>query len=120
MRWQRPLTRLWDYYHARISRDPARIASFLDDAVQWSIDGPVDLLHFCGERRGKQAVIDAIVRLRSRELIVTEIEEVLIEGDRAATFMRVSGSLISTGRTVSYRCAHFSLSATARWSAFAR
>jgi len=27
-----------------------------------AIAGPIDLLHFCGEHHGKQAVIDAIVR----------------------------------------------------------
>ena len=98
-----------DYYQARISRDPARIAAFLDDDVEWSIAGPVDLLHFCGERHGKQAVIDAIVRDVPPLLEVTgmELDEILIEGDRAATFMRLTAVHASTGRTVSYRCAQF-------------
>jgi ketosteroid isomerase-like protein len=98
-----------DYYQARVSRDPARIGPFLDDDIHWSIAGPVDLMHFCGERRGKQAVIDAIVRHVPSQLEVTgmELEEVLIDGDRAATFSRLTARQISTGRTITYRCANF-------------
>ena len=98
-----------DFYQARITRDPARIAPFLDDNVEWSIAGPVDLLHFCGERRGKQAVIDAIVRHVPSLLVVNgmQIEEILIDGDRAATFSRLTAIHAGSGRTVSYRCAQF-------------
>lgn len=34
-------------------------------------------------------------------------EEILIEGERAATFMRLSAIHAATGRAVSYRCAQF-------------
>jgi ketosteroid isomerase-like protein len=98
-----------DYYAARLSRDPARIAPFLDDDIQWSIVGPVNLMHFCGERRGKQAVIDAIVRHVPAQLEVTamELEEIVIDGDRVATFSRLTARHSGTGRTVTYRCANF-------------
>ncbi len=98
-----------DYFDACVSRDPARIAAYLDDNVDWSIAGPVDLLLFCGQRFGKSAVLDVMLRLGPSLLEITtmDIEEVLIDGDRAATFMRLSGVLASTGRTVSYRCAQF-------------
>ena len=44
------------FYLAYVSRDPARMAAFLDDDVQWLVTGPVDLLEYCGLRRGKEAV----------------------------------------------------------------
>jgi ketosteroid isomerase-like protein len=98
-----------EYFRAQISRDPERILPYLDDEVTWSIGGPIDLLHFCGEQHGKEAVIDACCRLVPSVLTVTgmEYEEILIDGDRAATFMRLSGVHSATGRTVSYRCAQF-------------
>jgi ketosteroid isomerase-like protein len=98
-----------DYFRACIARDPRRIATYLDDDVTWSLTGPIDVLPFCGQRRGKSAVIDTIVRLGPAVLRVKamELEEILIDGDRAATFMRLNAIHGETGRTVSYRCAQF-------------
>ena len=98
-----------DYFQACVSRDPERIARFLDDDVEWSLGGPVDLLPFCGQRHGKSAVIDTIVRLAPSSIRLTDMEpeELLIDGDRAASLLRLSAIHASTGRTVSYRCAQF-------------
>ncbi len=98
-----------EYIAACVSRDPDRIARYLDDEIEWSLGGPVDLLPFCGQRRGKSAVIDTIVRLGPSSIRLTnmDLEELLIDGDTAATFMRVTAIHAGTGRTVSYRCAQF-------------
>ena len=100
---------LRDFYQARLSRDPARIAPFLDDDVFWATSGPVDIFHFCGERRGKEAVLDAMVRLVPSLLKVvgTEWEEMLIDGDRAATVSRVTAFAPGSDRVISYRQAQF-------------
>lgn len=97
------------YFQACTARDPARIASYLHDDVTWSVTGPIDLLPFCGQHRGKNAVVDTIVRLGPSVLRVKsmELEEVLVDGNRAATFMRIIAIHGSTGRTVSYRGAQF-------------
>jgi ketosteroid isomerase-like protein len=97
--------RVEDFYQARMSRDPARIAPFLDEDVTWSISGPVDLIPFCGQRQGKEAVMDAIVRLAPALMTVTklEFEEFLIDGDRAACFTRLTAVRTGTGRVISYR-----------------
>ena len=98
-----------EYLAACISRDPERIARCLDDDIEWSLGGPVDLLPFCGQRHGKREVIDTIVRLVPSLIRLTsmEPEEILIDGDRAATFMRILAVHTATGRTVSYRNAQF-------------
>ena len=58
------------FYQALASRDPARIAPFIDDDVRWTIVGPVDVLRFCGERRGKAAVLSVLdVQDVSRSLV---------------------------------------------------
>jgi ketosteroid isomerase-like protein len=98
-----------EYFRACVSRDPERIAKFLHDDVEWSLSGPVDLLPFCGQRSGKQAVVDTLVRLVPAVIRLTamNLEQVLIDGDRAASYMHLSGVHAHTGRTVSYRSAQF-------------
>jgi ketosteroid isomerase-like protein len=98
-----------DFYQARMSRDPARIAPFLDEDVTWSISGPVDLIPFCGERQGKKAVIDAIVRIVPTLLTVTklDIEELVVDSERAAGFTKLTAIQIGTGRVISYHRAEF-------------
>ena len=103
-----PVTRqfLRDFYEARLSGDPEDVAPFLDDNVRWSISGPINPLQFCGERRGKQAVLTTLAYgAKMIELTAIDIDEILIDGDRAATFTRFIGRHRSSGRTISYNCA---------------
>ena len=97
------------FYAAYAARDIERTAAFIDDDVHWTVSGPVDLLVFCGERRGKAAVLDMMWRQVAEVLdiysFVTDI--MLIEGDRVATFNRLSARMGDAGRVVSYRLAHF-------------
>jgi hypothetical protein len=39
------------------AREPARIAPLIDDDIDWTIFGPVDLFPFFGRRKGRAAVI---------------------------------------------------------------
>ena len=98
-----------EYFDATVARDAVRLSHILDDQVVWTLAGPVDLIPFCGQRRGKQEVIDTITRLTPSLIRLTgmEIEELLLDGDRAAAFIRVSATHCVTGRTISYRNAHF-------------
>lgn len=100
---------LESFYRARLSRIPARIEPFIDDAVDWLITGPIELLQFCGQRRGKAEVLDTITRVMPTIMHVAkvELESVLIEDERAATFSRLTGVLTGTGRTISYHQAQF-------------
>lgn len=97
------------FYLAYVSREPARMAAFLDDDVEWLVTGPVDLLEYCGLRRGKEAVVDLYARILPAlfEFRSFEPRDFLIDGDRAAVFGRISAMQLSTGRLISYMCAHF-------------
>ena len=97
------------FYRARLSRDPARIEPFLDDDVDWLIAGPVELLQFCGQRRGKAQVLDTIVRVMPSIMHVSkvELEALLVDRDRVATFSRLTGVLPGSGRIISYHQAQF-------------
>jgi ketosteroid isomerase-like protein len=97
------------FYQAYVSLDSARVEPFLDDDVDWSISGPVDVLAFCGQRRGKAAVIEMFDRLFPNAFRVTgfEPQSLLIDGERAALLFTLSGVTHVTNRKVSYRVAHF-------------
>jgi ketosteroid isomerase-like protein len=97
------------FYEAYAARDIKRTASFLHDDVQWTISGPVDLLAFCGERRGKEAVLDMMRRQVAEVFDIYSFvtDTMLIEGDRVATFNRLSAHMGDDGRVISYRLAHF-------------
>ena len=101
--------RVRDFYDARMSRDPDIIAQFLHDDVEWAIAGPVDLIPFCGQYHGKAAALDAIARVAPSVFRVTKLnlDELLIDGDRAAAFNRLAAVQSATGRTITYQRAEF-------------
>jgi ketosteroid isomerase-like protein len=98
-----------DFYDAFASRDPLRVAAFLADDVQWHMAGPVDIFHFCGYRRGKAAVVDYLTRLVPQVFAMRRFEptELVIDGNRAGVFSKVSAVQKNTGRVIAYHCAHF-------------
>lgn len=97
------------FYEAYASRDPLRIAEFLDDNVEWNVYGPVDVMQVCGRWRGKAAVIDRWTRTIPKVIETSRIERdcLLVDGEHSALYGRVTSKQRSTGRIISHRCAHF-------------
>ena len=97
------------FYEAYASHDTGRIAGLLHDDVEWTVSGPVDVLSFCGVRRGKQAVLDLVDRVVPNLYRVVKFtqDSILLDGDRVATLNRMSGRRCADGRSISYRLAHF-------------
>jgi ketosteroid isomerase-like protein len=97
------------FYQAYAERDIKKIAAFLDDNVEWTISGPVDVLPFCGTRHGKAAVLDLIEHQVPGVFRVFSFvpDAVLIDGDKVATLNRLSARCNDDGRVISYRLAHF-------------
>ncbi len=98
-----------DFFEAFASRDPARIEGFLADDVQWHMAGPVEVFQFCGHRHGKAAVVDYFARLVPQVFAVrrVELEEIVIDANRAAMFSKVVAVQKDTGRIITYRHAIF-------------
>ncbi len=97
------------FYKAYAARDAAKVGEFLDDDVEWTISGPVDVLPFCGTRHGKAAVLDLIERLVPEVFRVFSFvpDAMLVDGDQVATLNRLSARRKGDGRVISYRLAHF-------------
>ncbi len=106
-----PLTREYieELYRARLSRDPERFEPFIDDQVDWLISGPIELFPYCGQRLGKAEVIDTVTRVMPSVMQVTklDLQSLLIDRNRAASFNRLTGVLIANGRVISYHQAQF-------------
>jgi ketosteroid isomerase-like protein len=97
------------FFQAFAAKDPAKLAPFLHDDVVWSIVGPVDLIRYCGEHRGKAAVIDVFGRVAPATLRLTGYnpEMLLVDGDCCAMLARVTGVTPGEGRVISYRATQF-------------
>jgi ketosteroid isomerase-like protein len=97
------------FYRALANRDMDTLATFLDDEVKWTISGPVDILPFCGQRVGKDVVMDLLVRdiptlLEGRRFVP---QVMLVDGYRAAVLGKLTATKRAGGRAISYRVAHF-------------
>ena len=97
------------FYRALADRDMDTLATFLDDNVKWTISGPVDILPFCGQRVGKDVVMDLLERdiptlLEGRRFLP---QTTLVDGDRAAVLGKLTATKRAGGRAISYRIAHF-------------
>lgn len=97
------------FYRAYATRDVKKVAEFIDDDVEWTISGPVELLPFCGTHSGKAAVLDLIGRRVPEVFRVFSFtpESVLVDGDRASTLTRQLARRTDDGRVISFRVANF-------------
>jgi ketosteroid isomerase-like protein len=97
------------YYKAYAARDADAVAEFLDDEVDWTISGPVDVLPFCGKHRGRAAVLELIQRAVPDVISIFSFtaDAMLIDGERVATLNRLAATRTADGRVVRYRLAHF-------------
>jgi ketosteroid isomerase-like protein len=97
------------FFAAYGSRDPAGVAAHVSDDIDWRVTGPVEVMSFCGHWRGKMAVMrmlrESVPGVFEERTMVKE--ELLIDGDRAAAFAKLTGVQRGTGRVISYRLAHF-------------
>ena len=100
------------FYHVYAARDADKIAAFLDDDIEWTISGPVDILPFCGQRVGKDVVMKLLERdiptlLSSRRFVAKTMLVDVCSSDRAAVLGKLAATKRDGGRAISYRIAHF-------------
>ncbi len=84
------------------------IDSVLDDDIDWTAFGPIDMFPFLGARRGKAAVMDIIRQVaESFEIRRLERETILLGIDSAASMIRLSMTALGSNKPISMRAAHF-------------
>jgi ketosteroid isomerase-like protein len=97
------------FYRALADRDMDMLATYLDDDVVWTISGPVDILPFCGQRVGKDAVMKLLMQdsptfLSDRRFVPNTM---LVDGNNAAVLAKLTATKRVDGHGISYRIAHF-------------
>jgi ketosteroid isomerase-like protein len=103
---------LWRFsraFHRAINeRQPQDLDGLIDEEVDWTIHGPVDMFPFLGARRGKAAVLEVIRQIADNIRVHRfDRESIMLGVDQAASMMRYSLSVPDAHRAISLRLAHF-------------
>jgi ketosteroid isomerase-like protein len=103
---------LWRFsralHRAINERQPADLESLLDEDVDWTIYGPIDLFPFFGARRGKAAVIEVIRQIADNVRVHRfERESIMLGQDSASSMMRYTLTTEDSSKPISLRIAHF-------------
>jgi len=103
---------LWRFsralYRAINERQLEDLAGLLDDDIEWTVYGPVDMFTFLGARRGKAAVL-AVCRQIADNVRIHRFdrESIMLGENSAASMMRYSLTALDSNRPISLRIAHF-------------
>ena len=103
---------LWRFsralHRAINERQSADLESLLDEDVDWTIYGPIDLFPFFGARRGKAAVIEVIRQIADNVRVHRfERESIMLGQDSASSMMRYTLTTEDSSKPISLRIAHF-------------
>ena len=103
---------LWRFsraLHSAINdRQLDNVEALIDEDVDWTIHGPVEMFPFLGARRGKAAVLDVLRRIADTFRVHRfDRETVMLGVDSAASMLRYSLTSLETNKPVSIRVAHF-------------
>lgn len=97
-----------DLYAAYASNDNDKLATMIDDDIDWCIHGPVAVFPFQGARQGKAAVLAALGEIARDYALQHYTPDVIVtEGDRAAVMSDVAFTQRATGRLLRMRVANF-------------
>jgi ketosteroid isomerase-like protein len=103
---------LWRFsralHRAINERQFSEIDPLIDEDVDWTIHGPVELFPFFGSRRGKAAVLDVIRQIADTVRVHRFDRETIVLGvEQAASMLRCSLTMLDTNKPVRLRVAHF-------------
>lgn len=93
---------------AFMKQDAEQIAGWLDDDVDWLVFGPIDLFPFFGQRTGKAAVLNMQDEFASvLEIRHCDKDSTLVDGDQAASMIKLTAIHKQTGRILCMRLSYF-------------
>jgi len=103
---------LWRFsralHRAINERRDDELEDLIDDDVDWTIYGPIDMFPFLGARRGKAAVLEVIRQIADNIRVRRFDRETIMLGvDSAASLLRYSLTALDSDKPISLRIAHF-------------
>jgi ketosteroid isomerase-like protein len=103
---------LWRFsralHRAINDRQPEDLAALIDDDVEWTIYGPIDMFPFLGARRGRAAVLEVIRQIADNFRVHRfDRESIMLGVDSAASMLRYTLTALDSDKPISLRLAHF-------------
>ena len=103
---------LWRFsralHRAINERQYADIEGLIDEDVDWTIFGPIDMFPFFGARRGKSAVLQVIRQIAENVRVHRfDRESVMLAEELASSMLRYSLTALDANKPISLRVAHF-------------
>ena len=84
------------------------LEDMIDEDVDWTIYGPIDMFPFLGARRGRPAVLEVIRQIADNFRVHRfDREAIMLGADSASSMLRYSLTALDTNKPISLRVAHF-------------
>jgi ketosteroid isomerase-like protein len=103
---------LWRFsralHRAINDREFGELEPLIDEDVDWTLYGPIDMFPFLGARHGRAAVME-VIRQISNNVSVRRFdrETVMLGVDSAASMLRYSLTSLESSKPIALRVAHF-------------
>jgi len=104
---------LWRFsralHRAINERQFSEIEPLIDEDIDWTIHGPVELFpYYFGSRRGKAAVLELIRQIGDRIRVHRfDRESIMLGVESASSMLRCSLTLLDSNKPIRLRLAHF-------------
>ena len=103
---------LWRFsralHRAINERQFADVENLIDEDIDWTIHGPVELLPLFGSRHGKAAVMEVLRQIAEKVRVHRfDREQIMLGAESASSMLRYSLTLLDTNKPVRLRIAHF-------------
>lgn len=103
---------LWRFsralHRAINERQFADVEPLIDEDVEWTLHGLVELFPYFGARRGRAAVMEVIRQIADKVRVYRfDRESIMLGVEAASSMLRYSLTLIETNKPVRVRLAHF-------------
>jgi ketosteroid isomerase-like protein len=103
---------LWRFsralHRAINERQFSEIEPLIDEDVDWTIHGPVELFPYFGSRRGKAAVLEVVRQIAEKVRVHRfDRESIMLGLESASSLLRYSLTVLDTNKPMRLRVAHF-------------
>src|SRR5579863_7422060 len=103
---------LWRFsralHRAINERQREDLEALIDEDVDWTIYGPIDMFPFFGARHGKAAVLEVIRQIADNIRVHRfDRESIMLGVESAASMLRYSLTMLDANKPISLRLAHF-------------
>jgi ketosteroid isomerase-like protein len=103
---------LWRFsralHRAINERQREDVEALIDEDVDWTIYGPIDMFPFFGARHGRAAVLEVIRQIADNVRVHRfDRESIMLGAESAASMLRYSLTLLDANKPISLRLAHF-------------